>query len=98
MYKLCKNSFIKYIICYHSFKNSFSGVYKSVVGLEVHAQISTNSKLFSGAANNSKASSNSAVALFDASIPGTLPVLHIHKQFDFIWRIYVQLCEISFMI
>lgn len=52
----------------------FSGIYKSVVGLEVHAQILSNSKLFSGAANDHKAASNTAVALFDASTPGTLPV------------------------
>lgn len=59
------------IFCFVTF---LSGIYKSVVGLEVHAQITSNSKLFSGAANNHKAASNTAVALFDASTPGTLPV------------------------
>lgn len=51
----------------------FSG-YESVIGLEVHAQLLTKSKLFSGAPNDRKAPANTAVSLFDAAIPGTLPV------------------------
>ncbi|XP_058462493.1 glutamyl-tRNA(Gln) amidotransferase subunit B, mitochondrial [Malaya genurostris] len=50
--------------------------WKSVVGLEVHAQIQSKSKLFSGAEVTFGAASNSRVSLFDASIPGTLPVLN----------------------
>lgn len=50
--------------------------WKGVVGLEIHAQILTKSKLFSGAATNFAAPVNSNVALFDASIPGTLPILN----------------------
>lgn len=50
--------------------------WKSVVGLEVHAQISSASKLFSGSATTFGAPVNSAVSYFDASIPGTLPVLN----------------------
>ncbi|XP_037942362.1 glutamyl-tRNA(Gln) amidotransferase subunit B, mitochondrial [Teleopsis dalmanni] len=50
--------------------------WKSVVGLEVHAQISTESKLFSGSQTAFGAPLNSAVSYFDASIPGTLPVLN----------------------
>ncbi|XP_050082900.1 glutamyl-tRNA(Gln) amidotransferase subunit B, mitochondrial [Anopheles aquasalis] len=50
--------------------------WKSVVGLEVHAQISTKTKLFSGAGSEFGAPVNSCVSLFDASIPGTLPVLN----------------------
>ncbi|XP_058981352.1 glutamyl-tRNA(Gln) amidotransferase subunit B, mitochondrial-like [Musca domestica] len=52
------------------------GKWRSVVGLEVHAQISSESKLFSGAAAGFGAPLNSAVSYFDASIPGTLPVLN----------------------
>ncbi|KAH8264107.1 hypothetical protein KR038_002947 [Drosophila bunnanda] len=50
--------------------------WKSVVGLEVHAQIASASKLFSGSGTSFGAPLNSSVAYFDASIPGTLPVLN----------------------
>ncbi|XP_022907350.2 glutamyl-tRNA(Gln) amidotransferase subunit B, mitochondrial [Onthophagus taurus] len=50
--------------------------WKSVVGLEVHAQISSESKLFSGASNEFASAVNKNVSLFDCSIPGTLPVLN----------------------
>lgn len=49
-------------------------LWKSVVGLEVHAQIISNSKLFSGSLTDFNAPLNTAVSYFDASIPGTLPV------------------------
>ncbi|XP_031620064.1 glutamyl-tRNA(Gln) amidotransferase subunit B, mitochondrial [Contarinia nasturtii] len=55
-----------------------SGKYKSVVGVEVHAQILSNSKLFSAAPNNPTAPANTAVSLFDAATPGTLP--RINRQ------------------
>ncbi|KAL6038277.1 hypothetical protein STEG23_004194, partial [Scotinomys teguina] len=45
----------------------------AVVGLEIHAQISSNSKLFSGAQVCFAAPPNSLVSFFDASLPGTLP-------------------------
>ncbi|KAK2500286.1 hypothetical protein MC885_017584 [Smutsia gigantea] len=48
----------------------------SVVGLEIHAQISSNSKLFSGSQVRFAAPPNSLVSFFDASLPGTLPVLN----------------------
>nr|XP_003476858.1 glutamyl-tRNA(Gln) amidotransferase subunit B, mitochondrial [Cavia porcellus] len=48
----------------------------AVVGLEVHAQISSNSKLFSGSQVSFAAPPNSLVSFFDASLPGTLPVLN----------------------
>ncbi|XP_034044253.1 glutamyl-tRNA(Gln) amidotransferase subunit B, mitochondrial [Thalassophryne amazonica] len=47
-----------------------------VVGLEIHAQIQSNTKLFSGAAVRFSAPPNSLVSFFDASLPGTLPVLN----------------------
>ncbi|XP_004533639.1 glutamyl-tRNA(Gln) amidotransferase subunit B, mitochondrial [Ceratitis capitata] len=50
--------------------------WKSVVGLEVHAQLLTKSKLFSGSSNVFGAPLNTAVSYFDASLPGTLPVLN----------------------
>lgn len=48
-----------------------------VVGLEIHAQISSNTKLFSGSSVQFLAPPNSSVSFFDASLPGTLPVSHI---------------------
>ncbi|KAM8935895.1 glutamyl-tRNA(Gln) amidotransferase subunit B, mitochondrial isoform 2-T2 [Lycaon pictus] len=48
----------------------------AVVGLEIHAQISSNSKLFSGSQVQFAAPPNSLVSFFDASLPGTLPVLN----------------------
>ncbi|XP_036097045.1 glutamyl-tRNA(Gln) amidotransferase subunit B, mitochondrial isoform X1 [Molossus molossus] len=48
----------------------------AVVGLEIHAQISSNSKLFSGSQVHFAAPPNSLVSFFDASLPGTLPVLN----------------------
>ncbi|KAK7469596.1 hypothetical protein BaRGS_00036386 [Batillaria attramentaria] len=53
-----------------------SSEWKSVVGLEIHAQIATSSKLFSGAATKFGEPINSQVSPFDAALPGTLPVLN----------------------
>ncbi|KAK1118805.1 hypothetical protein K0M31_014802 [Melipona bicolor] len=50
--------------------------WKSTIGLEIHAQISTKSKLFSGAPTNFNNPINSCVSLFDCAIPGTMPVLN----------------------
>ncbi|XP_029796018.1 glutamyl-tRNA(Gln) amidotransferase subunit B, mitochondrial isoform X1 [Suricata suricatta] len=50
--------------------------WEAVVGLEIHAQIASNSKLFSGSQVHFAAPPNSLVSFFDASLPGTLPVLN----------------------
>ncbi|KAL5012233.1 hypothetical protein ScPMuIL_010784 [Solemya velum] len=50
--------------------------WKGVVGLEIHAQIATSSKLFSGSATHFGAPTNTQVSFFDAALPGTLPVLN----------------------
>ncbi|XP_018313081.1 glutamyl-tRNA(Gln) amidotransferase subunit B, mitochondrial [Mycetomoellerius zeteki] len=50
--------------------------WKSTVGLEVHAQIATKSKLFSSASTDFASPVNSCVSLFDCATPGTLPVLN----------------------
>ncbi|XP_070199894.1 glutamyl-tRNA(Gln) amidotransferase subunit B, mitochondrial-like isoform X2 [Littorina saxatilis] len=57
-------------------KASSKSDWQSVVGLEIHAQINTASKLFSGASTKFGAPINSQVAPFDAALPGTLPVLN----------------------
>ncbi|MEP6248035.1 MAG: Asp-tRNA(Asn)/Glu-tRNA(Gln) amidotransferase subunit GatB, partial [Marinomonas sp.] len=51
-----------------------TGEWEVVIGLEVHAQISTHSKLFSGADTTFGAEPNSQVSLVDAAMPGMLPV------------------------
>ena len=53
-----------------------TGAWEVVVGLEVHAQVISNAKLFSGAATNFGAAPNSQVSFVDAGFPGMLPVLN----------------------
>lgn len=47
-----------------------------VIGMEVHAQVSSNAKLFSGASTGFGAEPNSHVAFVDAAMPGMLPVIN----------------------
>src|ERR1700744_4938132 len=51
-----------------------TGPWEVVIGLEVHAQVVSNSKLFSGAATAFGAEPNTQVSLIDAAMPGMLPV------------------------
>lgn len=53
-----------------------TGDWEIVIGMEVHAQVIANSKLFSGAATAFGAAPNSQVSLVDAAMPGMLPVLN----------------------
>ena len=53
-----------------------TGPWEIVVGLEVHAQVVSNSKLFSGAPTAFGAEPNSQVSFVDAAFPGMLPVLN----------------------
>ena len=53
-----------------------TGDWEVVVGLEVHAQITSNAKLFSGASTEFGAEPNTQVSLVDAAMPGMLPVLN----------------------
>jgi aspartyl-tRNA(Asn)/glutamyl-tRNA(Gln) amidotransferase subunit B len=48
--------------------------WQAVIGLEIHAQLSTASKLFSGAATAYGAEPNTQASLVDCALPGTLPV------------------------
>ncbi|XP_075203999.1 glutamyl-tRNA(Gln) amidotransferase subunit B, mitochondrial isoform X2 [Anomaloglossus baeobatrachus] len=50
--------------------------WESVVGLEIHAQINSASKLFSSSQVKFAAPPNSTVSFFDASLPGTLPTIN----------------------
>ena len=53
-----------------------TGSWDVVVGLEVHAQVISRSKLFSGAATDFGASPNEQVSFVDAAFPGMLPVIN----------------------
>jgi aspartyl-tRNA(Asn)/glutamyl-tRNA(Gln) amidotransferase subunit B len=50
--------------------------YEVVIGMEVHAQVSSNAKLFSGAATEFGGAPNAHVSLVDAAMPGMLPVIN----------------------
>ena len=50
--------------------------YEVIIGLEVHAQVLSNSKLFSGSATKFGAEPNTQVSLVDAAFPGMLPVIN----------------------
>ncbi len=53
-----------------------TGVWEYVIGLEVHAQISSKAKLFSNSSAEFGAEPNTQVSLIDAAMPGMLPVLN----------------------
>ena len=53
-----------------------TGDWEIVIGLEVHAQVSSEAKLFSSAATKFGAEPNSQVSLVDAAMPGMLPVIN----------------------
>jgi aspartyl-tRNA(Asn)/glutamyl-tRNA(Gln) amidotransferase subunit B len=53
-----------------------TGDWEIIVGLEVHAQVTSNSKLFSGASTDFGSAPNDNVSLVDAAMPGMLPVIN----------------------
>lgn len=53
-----------------------TGDWEVVIGMEVHAQVISNSKLFSGASTAFGAEPNAQVSLVDAAMPGMLPVIN----------------------
>ncbi len=53
-----------------------TGDWEIVIGMEVHAQVTADSKLFSGAATEFGAEPNTQVSLVDAAMPGMLPVIN----------------------
>ena len=50
--------------------------YEVVIGLEVHAQVTSNSKLFSSSSTKFGSEPNTQVSLVDAAFPGMLPVIN----------------------
>ena len=59
-----------------SAENPEPAEWQSVIGLEIHAQIQSDSKLFSASGTSYGANTNSQVSYFDAALPGTLPVIN----------------------
>ncbi len=53
-------------------------LWEMVIGLEIHAQVSSSSKLFSGASTEFGKQANENVSLVDAAMPGMLPVINEH--------------------
>src|SRR5438045_7159807 len=53
-----------------------TGDWEIVIGLEVHAQVTSKSKLFSGASTEFGGEPNTHVSLVDAAMPGMLPVIN----------------------
>jgi aspartyl-tRNA(Asn)/glutamyl-tRNA(Gln) amidotransferase subunit B len=53
-----------------------TGDWEVVIGMEVHAQVTSNAKLFSGASTEFGGEPNSHVSLVDAAMPGMLPVIN----------------------
>jgi aspartyl-tRNA(Asn)/glutamyl-tRNA(Gln) amidotransferase subunit B len=53
-----------------------TGDWEVVIGLEIHAQVTSNAKLFSGASTEFGGAPNSHVSLVDAAMPGMLPVIN----------------------
>ena len=59
---------------YYIKKNS--NIYEVIIGLEIHAQVLSKSKLFSGSPTDFGAKPNVNVSLVDAAFPGMLPVIN----------------------
>src|SRR6266576_2656625 len=53
-----------------------TGDWEVVIGMEVHTQVTSSSKLFSGASTEFGGEPNSHVSLVDAAMPGMLPVIN----------------------
>jgi aspartyl-tRNA(Asn)/glutamyl-tRNA(Gln) amidotransferase subunit B len=58
------------------FVSGASGDWEIIIGLEVHAQVTSEAKLFSGASTTFGAAPNDNVSLVDAAMPGMLPVIN----------------------
>ncbi|MFH1847441.1 MAG: Asp-tRNA(Asn)/Glu-tRNA(Gln) amidotransferase subunit GatB [Candidatus Omnitrophota bacterium] len=74
---------------------SNSNAYETVIGLEVHVQLSTNTKIFCGCSTRFGAKPNSQVCSVCLGLPGTLPVLN-EKAFEYAIKVALALnCEIQ---
>lgn len=74
-------------------------MWDTVIGLEVHAQLNTKTKLFSNSPTLFGASPNSQASVIDAGFPGTLPVFNetaLHMALQFAIAIQAQINQLSF--
>ena len=60
----------------HKLLKGATGDWEMVIGMEIHAQVTSNSKLFSGASTAFGGEPNAHVSLVDAAMPGMLPVIN----------------------
>ncbi|PDT86836.1 Asp-tRNA(Asn)/Glu-tRNA(Gln) amidotransferase GatCAB subunit B [Bradyrhizobium sp. Y36] len=60
----------------HKLLKGATGEWEMVIGMEIHAQVTSKSKLFSGASTAFGGEPNSQVSLVDAAMPGMLPVIN----------------------
>ncbi|MBB4359915.1 MULTISPECIES: Asp-tRNA(Asn)/Glu-tRNA(Gln) amidotransferase subunit GatB [unclassified Bradyrhizobium] len=60
----------------HKLLKGATGDWEVVIGMEIHAQVTSNSKLFSGASTAFGGEPNTQVSLVDAAMPGMLPVIN----------------------
>ncbi|WFU76510.1 Asp-tRNA(Asn)/Glu-tRNA(Gln) amidotransferase subunit GatB [Bradyrhizobium sp. CB2312] len=60
----------------HKILKGATGDWEMVIGMEIHAQVTSNAKLFSGASTAFGGEPNSHVSLVDAAMPGMLPVIN----------------------
>ncbi|TPQ28173.1 Asp-tRNA(Asn)/Glu-tRNA(Gln) amidotransferase GatCAB subunit B [Bradyrhizobium guangdongense] len=60
----------------HKLLKGATGEWEMVIGMEIHAQVTSNSKLFSGASTAFGGDPNTHVSLVDAAMPGMLPVIN----------------------
>lgn len=60
----------------HKLLKGTTGDWEMVIGMEIHAQVTSNSKLFSGASTTFGGEPNTHVSLVDAAMPGMLPVIN----------------------
>ncbi|WBL75695.1 Asp-tRNA(Asn)/Glu-tRNA(Gln) amidotransferase subunit GatB [Bradyrhizobium xenonodulans] len=60
----------------HKLLKGSTGDWEVVIGMEIHAQVTSNSKLFSGASTAFGGEPNTQVSLVDAAMPGMLPVIN----------------------
>src|SRR5438093_8491950 len=66
----------KSLIGTHVLRRDFKMEWETVIGLEVHVQLATKSKIFSGAATAYGADPNTQACAIDLGFPGVLPVLN----------------------
>ena len=77
LHQFCRHSasYYMFLLLFFPARSSIEqSIFEPVIGLEIHVQISTKTKLFSASPYSYGSAVNSNVSFFDAAIPGTLPV------------------------